>query len=275
MALHGAAREGPTVAHIHIRNPQPVAIITGSTSGIGRASAAALGRRGFALMLHGLDEESSIEAQSVVAECTTLGVPVAYVQADLRDASAAATTIVSRASALWGRIDVVVNNAAMVLNADLETLTENQWDDLLAVNLKAPFFLVQAALDLLEASNGSIIMISSTNALVANRRNLIYDTTKAALNHASLNLALELRDRGIRVNTLMPGGTRTPNLVRWATEYAGGDTEGWAIVEAAAARGSLASPEDIAAAVAVLAVNEVPWMTGATIAVDGGYRLGP
>lgn len=247
-----------------------VAIVTGSTTGIGFASARALAGEGFAVVLHNRDPEDGGAEQQLQAE----GFDVAYCAADLLRPATAARTLVDFALERFGRIDVVVNNAGMVLHSPIRTITEAQWDELLAVNLKAPFFLVQAALDQLVANGGSVIMISSTNALVVNRDNIVYDTTKAALNHAASALALELRDLGVRVNTLMPGGTQTPALDRWVTAWAGDAETGERVVAEGLERGNVAQPDQIAQGVVMLATGAADWINGATIAIDGGFRLG-
>ena len=250
------------------------AIITGSTSGIGLATAVALAREGCDILLHGLEPADSGVAAEALSLVRAQRAEAEYICADLRQPQTAAVAIVSRARERWGAIDVIVNNAAMVLHGPLESGTESGWSDALAVNLLAPVFLVQEAVEDLVASGGCVVMISSTNALIANRKNIVYDTTKAALNHAALNLALELRDRGVRVNTLMPGGTASPSLERWSVAYAGDEESANAVLARARDRGALADPEDIAAGVVLLTTDKARWITGATIAIDGGFRLG-
>jgi NAD(P)-dependent dehydrogenase (short-subunit alcohol dehydrogenase family) len=250
------------------------AIVTGSTTGIGLATAIALARDGCDVLLHGLEPEGSDVVLEALHAVHHAGARVDYIYADLREPQSAARAILARARARWGRIDIVVSNAAMVLHEPLEAGTEKAWIDALSVNLLAPVFLVQEAVDDLVATSGCVVMISSTNALIANRKNIVYDTSKAALNHAALNLALELRDRGVRVNTLMPGGTRSPSLERWTVDFAGDEKAARAVLDQARERGSLASPEDIAAGVMMLVTDNARWVTGATIAIDGGFRLG-
>jgi glucose 1-dehydrogenase len=247
-----------------------VAIITGSTTGIGRASAVGLARAGFSVVIH--DRESDHGAE---AELRAERLDVRFCAADLRHPTEAARTLVAFALQQFGRVDVVVSNAGVARHTPLRTITEEDWTELLAVNLLAPFFLVQTAMDELIARGGAVIMISSTNAITVNRDNIVYDTTKAALNQAAKALALELRDHGVRVNTLMPGGTRTPLLQEWSKEFAGSDEAAQRLLDDSAARGNVAEPEQIAAGVVMLATGQADWITGATIAIDGGFRLGP
>ncbi|MEP6844148.1 MAG: SDR family oxidoreductase [Pseudolysinimonas sp.] len=246
-----------------------VAIITGSTTGIGRASAVGLGRAGFSVVIHDRESDHGVEA-----ELRAEGLDVRFCAADLRHPASATRTLVDFALEQFGHIDVVVSNAGVARHTPLRTITEDDWTELLAVNLLAPFFLVQASMDELIARRGAVIMISSTNAVTVNRDNIVYDTTKAALNQAATALALELRDHGVRVNTLMPGGTRTPLLDGWATDFAGGGEAAQQLLADGLSRGNVAEPEQIAAGVIMLATGQADWVNGATIAIDGGFRLG-
>jgi 3-oxoacyl-[acyl-carrier protein] reductase len=250
------------------------AIVTGSITGIGLATATALAREGFDVLLHGLEPGDSDVVADALQAVRDQGAAAEYICADLREPQNAARVIIARARERWTRIDVIVNNAAMVLHEPLEAGTESAWMNVLSVNLLAPVFIVQEAIDDLTATGGCVVMISSTNALIANRKNIVYDTTKAALNHAALNLALELRDRGVRVNTLMPGGTASPSLDRWTIDYAGDEETARDVLAAASDRGALAHPDDVAAGVVMLVTDNARWITGATIAIDGGFRLG-
>jgi 3-oxoacyl-[acyl-carrier protein] reductase len=233
-----------------------------------------LSREGFNVLLHGLEPDGSELVRIALRSVREGGSEAEYVRADLREPHRAARMIVERARAQWGRIDVIVNNAAMVLHEPLEAGTERGWMDALAVNVVAPVLIVQEGVEDLAATSGCVVMISSTNALIANRKNIVYDTTKAALNHAALNLALELRDRGVRVNTLMPGGTASPSLERWAALYAGDEHAARTVLDAADEKGAIAHPDDIAAGVVMLTTHRSRWITGASIAIDGGFRLG-
>jgi len=246
-----------------------VAIVTGSCSGIGLASAWALARAGARVVIHSLH---AADADAAAAALVAEGLQAIAVGADLAAPASSASVIADAARSRWGRIDVVVSNAGAILHKPSAELTVKEWSTVFAVNVFAPFFLVRECLPELTASRGSVIMISSTNALVVNRDNMVYDSSKAALNHMSLALALELRDRGIRVNTLMPGGTDTPSVHRWARDVAG--DAGERLVRDAAASGSLADSRSIAEGVLMLASGSAPWITGAAIPIDGGFRLG-
>lgn len=260
---------------VHTHDPaRPVAVVTGSLSGIGFASAHALARRGYNILLHGLDDDRSDAVQRASEALRDAGACAVYARADLREPERASRSIIDAALQHWGRIDALVCSAGVAAHAPFNDVTEQHWHAVLAVNLLAPFFLAQQAAAELAAARGAIVMISSTNALVANRDNAVYDVSKAALNHLVLNLALELRDRGVRVNAVMPGATETGMLREWAVDCSGDAASAHAVVEAARQRGQLAAPDDVGRAVALLVSGDAHWVSGALIPVDGGFRLG-
>ncbi len=183
-----------------------IALITGSTSGIGRA-AVELARHGVKVFVHGMNEE---RGHLVVDEINSFGGIAVFIKQNLA-LREAPREIIQQAVGHWGALDILVNNAALICNKPLENIQHEDWDSLFAVNVKAPFFLTQEALPWLkQSSNGVVINVSSINRLVNAHHNLVYDTMKAALNHMSRGLSLDLREANIRVNAIMPGGTATP-----------------------------------------------------------------
>ena len=248
-----------------------VAIVTGSSSGIGRASATALAAAGCRVIVHGREPD---DVEGVVDDLTSRGFESLYVGADLTSPASAAKRLADAARSRWGRIDILVNNAAAIMHRPSADLDEQDWTSVFAVNVQAPFFLVQECVPDLTVTRGCVIMISSTNALQVNRSNLVYDSSKAALNHLAQALALELREAGIRVNTLMPGGTETPSVRRWARDFAGDEKHARQLIAQSAREGKLAQPAQIAEGVLMLASGQADWINGAVIAIDGGHRLG-
>jgi NAD(P)-dependent dehydrogenase (short-subunit alcohol dehydrogenase family) len=244
-----------------------VALITGSTSGIGRAAAIELARRGVKMTIHGMNEE---RGHLAVEEILAFGGKAIFVQQNLSHPEAA-KEIIQQATEHWGALDILVNNAALICNKPMEELTHEDWDSLFAVNVKAAFFLTQAALPWLKRSGeGTVINVSSINRLVNDSNNLVYDTMKAALNHMSRGLSLDLRNSSIRVNAIMPGGTETPLLNSWIKKKNYDPIDIERIKEAT----KLASPEQIAEVIVFLASNRSAWVNGAEIPVDGGYFIG-
>ncbi|MCQ6560241.1 SDR family NAD(P)-dependent oxidoreductase [Paenibacillus mendelii] len=245
------------------------AIITGSTSGIGQAAAETLARHGAKVLVSGRDQT---RGESIARCIMDSGGEAHFIPADLSDPQAPGR-LVHETVRLWGRIDIVVNNAALVCNKPVEKIVHEDWDRLLFVNLKAPFFLIQAALPYLKESRGSVINISSINGIRNDRNNLIYDTIKAGLNHMTQGLALDLRSAGIRCNVLMPGGIATPLLNQWFRQFAGNPEEADRLAEAAKQEPNVGTPQQIADAVLFLAGSQAAWVNGAVVPIDGGYHL--
>lgn len=246
-----------------------VALITGSTSGIGRAAAVTLAKNGTKVTVTGRER---IRGEEVVAEIAAVGGEAIFVQADLTDADTP-SRLVAQTMDRWGKLDIVINNAAVVCNKPLEEVNHQDWDRLFTINLKAPFFLVQAALPSLEKSKGVILNISSINRWNNGRNNLVYDSMKACLNHMTRGLALDLREKGIRANVLMPGGVATPLLLEWFEQQH--QSKEAALQAYEKADGSrLGKPQQIADLIAMMVSDQASWVNGAEIPVDGGYFLG-
>ncbi len=241
----------------------PVALVTGSTSGIGAAVARRLGRDGYAVVLH--SRASAKAGQELAAE---LG-RATYVQADLAD-DAERVALVRAAAAQWGRLDVLVNNAGIsrvIPHADLAAATPSVWRDLYEVNVIAPFRLVAEAEPMLRAAAargrpGCVVNISSHAGVRPKGASIPYAATKAALNHTTRLLALSLAPE-IRVNAVAPGLVDTPLTAGWTAAQ-----ELWR--ERSPMRRA-ASPEDIAQVVAMLVASD--YLTGEILLSDGGLNL--
>lgn len=242
-----------------------VAIITGSTSGIGKAAALTLAGYGVKVVISGRD---LTRGEEVVAEIVRNGGSALFVIADLADEDAP-ERLVSAGVEAWERIDIVINNAALTCNKSLENVNHEDWNRLFAVNVKAAFFIVKAALPWLKLNNGNVINVSSINRLINIPDNLIYDVMKAALNHMTRGLSLDLRKMGIRVNAIMPGGTATPMLTEWLERVL--PTSDISKIEE---QENVASPQKIADVIVFLCSEKSGWINGAEIPLDGGYFLG-
>jgi len=182
--------------------------------------------------------------------------------------------LVNQALELWGRIDIIVNNAAMVCNKPLKEITNEDWDRLFMVNVKAPFFLVQAALTSLKRTRGVVINISSINGVKNDANNLVYDTMKAALNHMTRGLTLDLRNEGIRFNALMPAGIDTPLLKEWFNQKLHNPYDVEKAVTEAKKDPTVGTAHQIADAVVFLVSNRASWINGSIIPIEGGYTIG-
>jgi len=247
-----------------------VALVTGSVTGIGLATAHALHADGFRVVVHSIHDRQQIpsDADAFIAS----SVDVEYVSGDFLDPTQPAM-VISQAQKFWDRLDCVVSNAAMPMHSEWMTLSADEWDDVFAVNTRATLMLSQAAAPHLIASQGNIVVVSSTNALRVNKKNLAYDSSKAALNHLAKSLALELREHKVRVNVVMPGGVNTPMLHDWMVNYAGDQEAAAKILHESQEEGVVAEPADIADVIAFLASDKARWVTGAAIVADGGVFL--
>ncbi len=245
------------------------AIVTGSTSGIGRAVAERLAAEGARVVVHGRNREAGEETVAAIA---ANGGEAIFVQADLLDAQAPGQ-LVAAATDKWGGLDFVVNNAALVCSKPIEDLTHDDWNRLFQVNLKTPFFLVQEALPWLELQGGSVVNVGSINGVKNAPNNLVYDSIKAGLNHMTRGIAKDLLGRGIRINTLMPGGVATPLIDQWFHQKFEDPAEAQRLADEEKAKPFMGMPEQIADAVVYLCGNGSSWVNGAVIPIDGGYNI--
>lgn len=243
-------------------------IVTGATSGIGRASALAFAREGGAVVLVGRDQSALAEA---LAACRASGGAAVTCAADLTAADAPAR-IVEAALGAFGRIHVLVNAAGIIASAPLESTTDELWDSMMGINARAPFRLMREALPHLKATKGSVVNVSSVNGLRSFPGVLAYCVSKAAVDHLTRCAAIELAPLGVRVNAVNPGVTVT-NLHRRSGM---GDEQYAAFLDRSKTTHPLGRPgdaEEIADLILFLASDRAGWMTGETIPIDGGRHL--
>lgn len=244
-------------------------LVTGSTSGIGLATALRLHREGARVVLHGHRPTSELPdpARKLLSSDRAH-----YIEADLAD-SHQARELAHHAQQKAGVLSGLVLNAAVELHKPWNETTADEWDHVMSVNVRSALLITQGATPYLAESRGSIVVVSSTNALRVNKSNLVYDSSKAALNHMARALALELKAEGVRVNTVMPGGVDTPMLSRWLEDYAGSPSAAKKVLEDGISNGAVGTPDDIASAVVFLLSNNARWVNGAQLIVDGGAYL--
>lgn len=245
------------------------ALVTGASRGIGRAIARALGRRGAHVAVH--YNAASDAADEVADLIRAAGGQAWTLRADLSAPEAASDLARDLRQTLLerngdGGLDILVNNAGVGLRALLADVTPQDFDHVLQVNLKSPFFLIQHCLPFLR-DNGRIINISSMGTRAAYPEMSVYAPAKAGLEALSLLLAAELGARGITVNAVLPGATST-DLNQRAR-----DPEISQVIAKTIALGRVGQPEDIADIVAFLASHEGRWITGQSIDATGGQRL--
>jgi 3-oxoacyl-[acyl-carrier protein] reductase len=240
------------------------ALVTGASRGIGRASALALAKEGAQVLVHFSSSEK--EADAVVAEIRKAGGKADKVGADLRLADGAHTLAKQVRAIVGDRLDILVANAGVSKSAKIEDMKIEDFDNLFAVNVRAPFFLVQQLLPSL-CKGSNIIFTSSLVARATAGTLSAYAATKGAIETLVKHFAAELGARGIRVNAVAPGVVDT-DMSNFTKTEAGRE-----VALGLQALKRLAQPDDIAPVVAFLASDDAGWITGDIVRVDGGSKL--
>jgi NAD(P)-dependent dehydrogenase (short-subunit alcohol dehydrogenase family) len=241
-----------------------VALVTGASRGIGRAAALALADAGAHILVH--YGRSVEEAETVVEQIRAAGGKAQAIGADLAKPNGPAE-LAAKVRAIAGeRLDILVANAGVAKNATIEETTIEDFNTLFAVNVRAPYFLVQQLLPILR--EGSSVVFTSSLAAHASVGTLsAYAATKGAIDTMVKHFAATLGPRGIRVNAVAPGVVATEMSSFTKTD------EGRDITIGMQALKRVAQPEDIAGAIAFLASDAARWVSGDTLRVDGGSKL--
>jgi NAD(P)-dependent dehydrogenase (short-subunit alcohol dehydrogenase family) len=218
-----------------------VAIVTGSTQGIGAGIARKFAAHGARVVVHGLDAEGG---KKTAERIHSAGGEAHVIIADLRNEDGC-RGLVEQTVEHWGRLDVLVNNAAVYPRGDIESTSVSLWDEIFSVNLRAPFILCQESVKHMKASGGSILNIGSVNAHFGKRNLLAYSAAKGGLTIFTRNLANDLVRHHIRVNQINPGWVLTEGEHRIQSAERRGTQ--W-LDEAVKTRpfGRLLTPDDIA-----------------------------
>lgn len=242
-----------------------VALITGATGGIGSAIAKAFGASGARVFLNGRSQD---RLTSLAEELRSKGVETGCWAGDIAAAGAARQAVEAVVGAM-GRIDVLVNAAGINRPQTPEEVTEKNWDDVLNVNLKALFFLCQAAGQaMIGQGGGKIVNISSQAGIIALPLRAAYCSSKAAVNHLTRTLAFEWAKHRINVNAVAPTFVLTP-----LTEGMLADEAFRKYVLESIPLGRMATPEEIAYSALFLASNLADMITGHVLTVDGGWTI--
>ncbi len=242
-----------------------VAFVTGATSGIGQACAIAFAEAGANVVCVGRNEEALREVEEKIRE---RGAEALTIQADVaRDDGAERT--VQHAINAFGGIDVLVNAAGHISNGTIENTSLTAWDEMMDVNVRAAFVLMQKALPSLIDRRGNVVNVSSVTGLRAFPGVLAYCVSKAALDQLTRCAALELAAKGVRVNAVNPGV-----VVTQIHKRGGMSEEAYAAFlehsKSTHPLGRTGRPEEIASLVLFLASDDASWITGATYSIDGG-----
>lgn len=230
-----------------------VVVVTGAASGIGHATAARFAAAGD--RVYGLDVKDTVPDG------------VQYLSCDMGDPGAIRAAVEEIGPA--GRVDVLANVAGVVQFGRLETISEEEWDRIQAIDLRGPFLLIQAALPLLRACAGTVVNVSSVAGRVPQPYAAAYSAAKGGLTMLTRSLALELAADGIRVNCICPGTVDTPIVSEVATKLTD-DLDKRAFDRMLMMLPGMIPPGDVAAMIAHLASPEARFITGAVIALDGG-----
>jgi NAD(P)-dependent dehydrogenase (short-subunit alcohol dehydrogenase family) len=243
-------------------------VVTGGSSGIGRAAALRFGRAGAAVLVVGRDEAALAD---VVSEVAAAGGRGAALAADVTVGDAPAR-IIAAALDHWGGLTTVVNAAGIIGSGSVETTTDEQWDTMMDINVRAPFRLMRAASGALAESKGSIVNVSSVTGLRSFPGVLAYCVSKSGIDQLTRCAARELAPKGVRVNAVNPGVV-VSNLHR----RGGMNEESYAAFLEHSKKthpiGRPGEPTEIANLIFFLASPDAAWITGETISIDGGRHL--
>jgi glucose 1-dehydrogenase len=231
-----------------------VCLVTGGTSGIGKATCIRFGQEGGKVVVLGRNEE---EGQEVVETITSGGGEAMFIRADVSETDQIEEAV-RKTVERWGKIDVLVNNAAQMKHKSLAELSEADWDQVMAVNLKAVFLFCKLCVPHMQ--RGAIVNVSSVHAHQTTVNALAYATSKAGMEAFTRAMVQECKISKVRVNCVAPGAVDTPML--WENPNVKSGVE--------KIKEPVGKPEELAAVICFLASAEASYINGTTLVVDGG-----
>jgi len=251
-----------------MRLKDKVAIVTGAASGIGRATAVLFAREGAKVVIIDINARAGVKAAWDINQS---GGQALFLEADISDVGES-ERIVQETCKYYGRLDILVNNAAVMLEKTAPDTSEEEWDRIVSVNLKGTFFCAKFAILQFrqQGSGGSIVNMASVNSFYAEGGIAAYAMTKGGIAQLTRALAIDHSQEGIRVNAICPGWIETPMNAAFFDL-------GPQIKEQAArlhAIGRIGTPEDVAYGALFLVSEEAAFVTGSLLTIDGGFSAG-
>ena len=246
-----------------------VVVITGAGSGIGAACVREFAKRNAVVAMVDCKAGAS---EKTISELRQRGASAEYFQADV-SSGAEVERLVPEVVAALGGIDVLVNNAGIQRYGSATTVSEEEWDQVLNVNLKSAFLMSKYAIpEMIKRGGGAIVMTGSVQSLTAQRNSVAYVVSKHGILGLTRSIALDYGKQNIRANCVLPGAIDTP-MLRWAASLDSHPEKVVAECDRLHIRGKMGRPEEVAQVIVFLASDLASFVTGAAYAVDGGLLV--